>query len=120
VSREPVYVGKKYTIRCLELADGSSPAWDFLQSLGDADRVKVTALFAWFGDNGPITNRQKFKKIEESEKISEFKSFQVRIFCFYDGREVLLEFGVIKKKDKHKRADIERAESYRRWYFSQK
>lgn len=118
--REPVYVGQKYTIRCLELADGSCPAGDFLDNLGKGDRAKLTVLFTMLGDTGHISNREKFKKVEDSEKIFEFKSHQIRLFCFFDGKEVLLGEGLRKKQDKHKRADIERAEEWRRWYFSTK
>ena len=120
MSREPVYIGQKFTIRCLELADGSCPAWDFLNSLSDGDRKKLMVLFTMLGDTGHISNREKFKKVENSEKIFEFKSFKIRIFCFYDGKEVLLGEGLIKKQDKHKPADVERAEEWRRWYFSQR
>lgn len=120
MSRDPVHVGQKYTIRCLELADGSCPTGDFIDSLSDGDRKKLTVLFAMFGDVGHISNKEKFKKVEGSAKIFEFKSHQLRIFCFFDQREVLLADAVRKKQDKHKRADVERAEGRRSWYFLQK
>ena len=117
MKRDPVHVGHKYTIRCLELADGSCPVGDFLDSLDKADKAKLSVLFTRLGDTGVISNREKFKKVEGS--IFEFKSFKIRIFCFFHGKEVLLADGIIKKTDKLRAADIERAENWRRWFVSQ-
>lgn len=118
--RPPVYIGERYTIKCLELADQSCPTWDFLEALDKSDRTKLMVLFTRFADAGHISNDTKFKKVEGSEKIFEFKSFQIRIFCFFDGKVLLLADAIRKKQDKHKRTDVDRAEAWRRWYFSQK
>lgn len=117
--RPPEFEGTHYTIHALTLADGSCPAGEFLDSLTAADRRKLDVLFEMLGNHGKISNPEKFKKIEGTDGIFEFKSFQIRLLCFFasNGR-VMLAFGVRKKKDKHKREDINRAEEYRRWFRS--
>ena len=76
-------------------------------------------LFERLGNTGKIHNAEKFKKIEGSESIWEFKSFQIRIFCFFaSDRRVILAFGVRKKKNKHRREDIDRAEFYREQFLA--
>ena len=109
-----VYRGSKLTIELLLKADGSSPVREFLDSLSESDRKKVDTLFELMGEKGRITNDQKFKKLEGSNKIFEFKSFQVRLLCFFagSGRLVICR-GLIKKKDRHDKHDIQFAESCR-------
>lgn len=118
--RPPEFEGTYFSIRCLELADGSCPAGTFLDSLSAGDRRKLDVLFEMLGNSGKIWNTEKFKKLEGSDNIWEFKSFQVRIPCFFaQGRKVILLFGLIKKKDKYNAEEIERAERYRDWYLGQ-
>lgn len=113
MSRPPEFEGVFFTIQALTLPDGTCPAGEFLDSLAAADRRKLDVLFERLGNHGKIQNREKFKKIDGSDSIWEFKSFQIRIFCFFaPKRRVMLAYGVRKKKDKHNREDIKRAESY--------
>lgn len=108
------YRGSKFSIELLLKGDGSSPVGEFLEALSTSDRKKVDALFNLMGEKGRITNNEKFKKIEGSEKIFEFKSFQVRLLCFFagSGRLVICR-GLIKKKDRHDKQDIQFAEECR-------
>lgn len=118
--RSPEFSGRRFTIQCLELADGSCPAGDFLDSLSAAERRKVDVLFELMGDRGKIFNPEKFKKLSASDGLFEFKSHQIRIPCIFGrSRAVVLLFGLRKKSDKYKRKEIERAEDYRQWYLSQ-
>jgi len=121
MARAPEYVGLKFTIQCLALADGSVPVGEFLDALDARDRRKLDVLFEMLGDLGRISNDTIFKKLAGCEEIWEFKSFQIRIYCFFTpDRHVMLTNAVIKKQDKASRADLERAEERRRWYFDQK
>lgn len=118
--RAPEYAGRMFTIECLELADGSCPVGDFLDALEPGDRRKLDVLFEMLGDHGRIANPTKFKKLLDREDLWEFKSFQIRILCFYTpDRRVILAHALVKKQDRHGRADLERAERRRRWYFEQ-
>lgn len=106
------YVGSKLTIECMERVDGSYPAGEFLDELPEKSRKKLDVIFEMLGDQGTIHNVTKFKKVEDG--IFEIKSHQVRIFCFFtsDKRLVLL-YGLLKKRDRHKRKDIAKAISMR-------
>ena len=114
------YEGRKAIVECLFLADGSCPAGDFLDALSDSDRRKLDVLFEMMGDHGEIRNREKFKKLKDTDGLFEFKSFQVRLPCFFVPglpRRVMLLFGLTKKGDNLKPADVRRAEAYRTWFL---
>ena len=103
------YEGPARVIEAAILQDGSMPARDFVESLSEADRAKVYALFRMLGDIGRITNSEKFKKTEGTE-FWEFKSFQIRMPCFFlPNRRVVITHGFRKKQDKIPRGEIERA-----------
>jgi len=87
---------------------GGNRASTFFEGLSSADRVKMGTLFKRFAEFGEIKNREKFKKI--ADDLFEFKSHQVRMFCFIDARTVVLTHGCIKKRDALNSADIERAQ----------
>ena len=77
-------------------------------------------IFQYLGDHyHDFHNKEKFKKIEGSDGIFEIKSHQIRIFCFFaPEHRLMLEFGVTKKSDKHKKKDIKKAEKIKNWFFS--
>jgi len=77
--------------------------------LDDGDRAKLNKLFETLGDQGKISNEQKFKKIDDTE-FFEFKSFQIRMPCFFvRGQLVVITHGFFKKKDKTPSGEIDRA-----------
>ncbi|MGH7570606.1 MAG: type II toxin-antitoxin system RelE/ParE family toxin [Gemmatimonadota bacterium] len=118
MAREPVYEGRKLTIRCVEYQDGSCPADDFIRSLSDSESASLQPTFEKLGDEGVLHNKERFKKIEGSEGIFEVKHHQVRILGFFTPRkEFILVDGTKKKKHKHKKADITKAENVRAAYF---
>ncbi|WP_176414768.1 type II toxin-antitoxin system RelE/ParE family toxin [Stenotrophomonas maltophilia] len=107
-----LYKGSIKSIESLSADDGSWPVDEFLDGLSASDRTKVDALFALMGEKGRIANVEKFKKLEKSEGIFEFKSFQTRLLCFHaPGGRLIVCRGVQKKKDKHDKQDIEFAEA---------
>ena len=84
MARPPEYPGSRITVKCLELSDGSCPVGLFLDALADSDRTKVDVLFEYLGDHYPqFRNAEKFKSVENSDKIFAFKSFQIRILGFF-------------------------------------
>ena len=67
-----------------------------------------------------ISNPEKFKKLEGSDGIFEFKSFQIRLLCFWApgaGRRLIVCMGLIKKRDKHSKSDVETAQTLRRAFL---
>ena len=113
MNRKPEFEGTAFAIQALELPDGSCPAGEFLDSLDASDRTKLDVLFEVLGCTGRISNKEKFKKLEGTKSLWEFKSFQIRIPCFFtSNKRVMLCFGLVKKKDKYRPEEIKRAEEY--------
>jgi hypothetical protein len=96
------------------LAKQACPAAEFIASLDARDKAKIKALFARFSDYGSITNREKFKKI--ADDLFEFKSFQIRLFCYIKNRQVVITHGVKKKRNDLSPTDIDRARRIRTEY----
>jgi len=87
---------------------GKAPAYEFLETLPEKDRFKVEKLFHLLCNKGKISNRDKFRM--ERDGIWVFKSYQIRVFCFFaKGKRVVLTHGTIKKKDKVRKQEIEKA-----------
>ena len=90
------------------VVDGQHLLEEFLGGLSESDQGKVGALLSYAAENGPPKNKEKFKQLEKD--LFEFKSYQVRIFCTFRGKAMLvLTHGVIKKQDKHNKNDMRRA-----------
>ena len=116
MKRAPEYVGAQFTIVCQELPDGSCPVGEFLDGLDESDRNKLDVLFERLGDHGKISNREKFKKVED--KIWEFKSFQIRVLCFHTpDRQWILCHWAIKKGDRLKPSTVQIAQERRSIFF---
>jgi phage-related protein len=96
--------------------DGTSLASVFIAELDTAERTKLLALLKRTADMGPrnINDGTKFKKLEGN--LFEFKSFQVRMPCFYDGRLIVLTHGFKKKQDNTPRTEIDRASKIQHAY----
>jgi hypothetical protein len=113
-----LYKGTKFEIRCLVLADDSSPAFEFWTGLTELEQQQLMVWFVHLCDSGRISNDTRFKKVEGTN-VFEFKNFQIRMFCFLHCGVVYLTDGLRKKQDRHKRQDVKRAESYRSWFLEQ-
>lgn len=110
--------GARVRIEAVVLADGSCPAEAFLDGLGEADAAKVLALFDLFVQRFPQPlSREKFKKIEGTAGLFEFKSFQIRLPCFFrPGGRLLVTHGLIKKADRLPPQEIARAHAIQAAY----
>lgn len=76
----------------------------------------MDALFEVMGQTGQIQNREKFKKLKDTDGLFTFKSFQIRMPCFFGRNRMLyLLFGLIKQSDYFKSSEVNRAEEYRKW-----
>jgi len=95
--QEVLYKGKFHTIELAITVNGRCPGKKFLASLSKLDREKIFRIIKRLADEGKVTNRQQFKKIE-GEDFFEFKNFQIRMPCYFlaDGR-VIITHGFIKK-----------------------
>lgn len=95
-------------------SSGRCPAGDFLDELTPRERTKLDVIFQMLGDGQGIRSRTQFRKLRDTDGVFEVKSGQIRITCFYAGRDLILAFGVRKKSDKLPRKDIRRAISMKR------
>ena len=86
--RPPEFDGPQFAIQALTLANGTCPAGEFLDALDSSDRRKLDVLFERLGTSGKISN------------------------------VVILAIGVRKKKNTHRREDIDRAEANRQRFLA--
>jgi phage-related protein len=88
---------------------GTCLAIEYIQNLQDPPRKKVLALLSKTAQDGrPPPNREKFDKL--AGPLLEFKSYQDRLPCFYDGpARIVITHGFQKKKNRTPKEQIERA-----------
>lgn len=98
----------------MERANGNSPAGDFLDGLEPRERTRLDLIFERLGDGHGIRSRTQFRKLRDTDGIFEVKSGQIRMPCFYAGRDLILAFGVRKKSNKLPKKDIRKASSMKR------
>lgn len=111
------YQGRKKQIELL--SENDDDVEQFLAGLSKRDRRKVDVLFERLGDHGVINNAEKFKKLEGTDGVFEFKSFQIRLLCFMQRNRVIVCRGLMKKREKHDKADITFAESCRKKFIGE-
>ena len=100
--------GNQRTIEYAICADGSMPAKEFVEGLDESEQRKLDTLFRRLAAMGKIFNKEQFKQVKG--KIFGFKRYQTRVGCFQIGMRWVLTHGFIKKGDRWKKSDIERAE----------
>ncbi len=114
--REVLYRGKFYTVEFAVTANGRCPAKKFLNGLSKDDRGKILRVIKRQADEGKVTNREQFKKIE-GEDFFEFKNFQIRMPCyFHRAGRLILTHGFIKKEPWIRPEEIERMKRIRDEY----
>lgn len=98
---------------------GVAMLFEFIEQLEQYEQAKLLSLLEHTADYGPLRNAEKFKKLEG--EIWEFKSYQVRLLCFFDkGRIIITTHGFKKKRDKTPKREIEKAERMREEYLERK
>jgi hypothetical protein len=114
--REVFHKGAFYTVELAFTANGKCPAKKFLDGLSKLDKEKILRIIKRLANEGKVTNRQQFKKIE-GEEFFEFKNFQIRMPCYFhaDGR-VIITHGFIKKGDSIEPEQIDRMKRIRDEY----
>ena len=113
--RRPIAcAGPLMTVVYAVCANGASPGWDFYnRELDDTEKAKMNTLFHYMGEQGKISNRGHFKRIEDTD-FFKFKSFQVRMPCYFQpGRTLVITHGFRKKGDRIPPSEIARANRIR-------
>ena len=109
-----IYRGQVFHIEAVVLNNGGAPAEEWLDSLPQKQQQKFAALFKLLADAGKLWNERKFKHLEGSDQIFEFKVDDGRVLCFFFvGQRVILTHGFAKKSPKTPKGEIERAEKYK-------
>lgn len=113
-----LYSGKRYDISAVTV-HGRCFASEFINQLEQGEQAKIISLLEYTGNYGPPKNREKFKKLEGA--IWEFKSYQVRLLCFFDtGAVIIVTHGFRKKQTRTPKGEIERADQLRKQYLERK
>jgi len=111
INRDKLYSGKRYTLYAIT-ENGECSLQNFISGLTVINQRKIVALLEHTAQNGTPTNLEKFKQLEKLDNISlfEFKAGQVRVLCTFDGQSIIvLTHGFIKKQQKTRRSEIDRA-----------
>ena len=117
-SAEPLIEGQ-WTILAV-VRNGTCLAREYIdERLTTADKTKIWALLARIAEHGPPKNGQKFNHLTGS--LYEFKSFQDRLPCFYDGPgRIVITHGCKKKKDRTPKNEIQRGLTLMTEYLEEK
>lgn len=106
-----------------DLPDGRKPAQEFLDSLNDKMRAKMTRTVKLLEDNGTNLREPYSKEIrngifELRAKVGSDIS-RVLYFFYFKGKAILTN-GFIKKTQKTPESEITKAEKYRMEYLGRK
>ena len=114
--REVLHRGIFYTIELAITANGGCPGKKFLDGLSKLDREKILRIVKRLANEGKVTNRQQFKKIE-GEDFFEFKNYQIRMPCYFHAAGwLIITHGFIKKEDRIRPEEIDRMKRIRDEY----
>jgi phage-related protein len=97
---------------------------EFLNEIGKSlpkELTKLIELLSRFSETGNLFNKEKFKHLEGTDGLYEFKTTKVRLFCFWDkGGLVICTHGYVKKSQKTERQQLSRAKRLKDQYFDEK
>ena len=114
---------QKYTVSFYDLADGSEPVKEFLDSLDVKMRAKMLWTIQLLASNGTDLREPYSKALEDGifELRAKVGSDISRVLYFFIvGHKVILTNGFIKKSMKTPPGEIEKAKRYRAEYLSRK
>lgn len=109
-----------YIINFFKKQDGSCPVEEFLDSLDNKMRAKILLAIALLETNGPQLREPYSKPLGDG--IFEIRAKQGNnitrtLYFFYDGKQIILTNGFVKKTQKTLSAEIQRAKKYRAEYL---
>jgi phage-related protein len=104
---------------CAKRQNGSSESWVYLESLDNKMQKKLAVIFQRMADFGALAEN-RFKMLEDSDGISEFRCDEHRLLCFHDGPVWILTHGFPKSGQKTPKGQIARAKTIRAEYIALK
>jgi len=82
---------------------------------------KLARLWSDTAESGPPINKEKFKKLDGSDDIWEFKTSKLRVLCFRDeGSFIICTHGFVKKSQSTPKKEIKLAEKEKKKYLRAK
>ena len=116
----------RWTVLLVCDARGDCLVLDFISSLDDTTRSRLLSDLRQFVPETGVRDWVKTdfsKRLGDTDRIYEFrwpakKGGTARVLWFYgEAKEIVCAIGVLKKKGKLQRSEIDKAEEYRRAYF---
>jgi len=121
-TNEPIifFNGVRFRVECAIRKNDASESRDFIDALDIRKKAKITSLIKRFANAGRIRNKEQFKKVTGTD-FWEFKSNQIRVLMYHCGKgKIALTHGFVKKDDKIRKEEIERAYSIKGEYEQRK
>jgi hypothetical protein len=113
------YQGEKLQVEFYFTEKGDLPAKEYFDSLDIQPKVKLLALVKYIADNGRLFDETKFRIVEYSQRIYEFKPMAERFFAFFaGGRLIIISNAYRKKGQKVDRRELSRAIALKQDYQS--
>jgi mRNA-degrading endonuclease RelE of RelBE toxin-antitoxin system len=116
-----LYRGRTWTIYLL--AEGTREyAREFVSTeLTKEQQTQIRRLLRRAADHGLPESPSQFRRLHGHPNLAEFKRFQVRLMCFFDGpSRIVLTHGFKKKTDATDPEQIKRALRMREAYLQEK
>lgn len=112
-----------YDVYFYRKADDSCPVKDFISSLDVKMRAKVLGEVSLLKQNGPRLREPYSKPLGDG--LFELRTKQGSditrvLYFFFDGKQIVMTNGFVKKTQKTPSAEIETAKKYRAEYLSRK
>lgn len=113
------YQGEKFQVEFYFNEKGEIPAKELIESLSSNKViVKLAGFVKLIADEGMLYDEQKFRIVDQKEKIYEFKPGRYRFFnFFYTGGKIIIMNGYLKKSQKVDKKALKRAIRLRKDYI---
>ena len=112
------YQGEKFQVEFYFTETGKIPAKEYLDSASMEVQVKLATLVKYIAENGKLFDIGKYRQVDANEKIYEFKPKGHRFFSFfYEGGKIIITNAYIKKSQKVRKKDLEKAITMKKEYF---
>lgn len=108
----------QWTIRQLELENGSRPVEEFLEEVPEKDHVVVDARVMTLLSSEPFPSLESLKRLQNVGNVWELKVKQLRILGFQHNGGLVLTNGFRKKSNRTPPKEIERATKLRNLFFA--
>lgn len=113
---DAIYEGHRHRVVWAREKSGRMRGKEFFDALEQQEQAKFEALFQRLAETGRIFDPRKFRA--EGAGIFCFKIRQRRLACFFDGKDIAITHGFVKKGDKVPPGETDRAKRIRNEHLS--